>query len=373
MLNRQSKPTMRSLSPKIAGLLILLSTASALSGCGLIADRDRIIVATLDGEPIRRGDLATVIREMPDDERPLIQTKGDLLLTLNKHIDDQIKAALAKELRSEGKIQVDRNEARQIYFRKHPDYRNISQIVDPTFLNMTTGDMKAIEAEIEFGVDDEEELLMREAALMHKLNEVFDSGAVSLSEQEISSKFQSMSKMLSKPEFIEFDAIQFPTIASGGEMAAETRKRIDQGESFDEIAQSFHEMQPGRVIKSSMENNPGVEKYFQFWEQVTGCQPGQIFGPILMPEREQSVTMQNGQQAVQKIPPMFLVLKIVSQTDARPLSLNEARSFIATSLLKSRVMRMLRDEHGVEIFADKLPRPEGFGNQYKDQMIDTSV
>ena len=83
--------------------------------------------------------------------------------------------------------------------------------------------------------------------------------------------------------------------------------------------------------------------------------------------------MENGQQRLQTIPPMYLVLKIVSQTDKRPMTLAEARPFIATSLLKSKVMKKLRDEHGVEVFSDKLWRPEGYGNQYKDQMIDTSA
>lgn len=365
---------MRGVSCGVAPLLIVFLLSNAISGCGFIADKDRIVVATLDGEPIRRGDLATVIREMPDEVRPLIQTKGDLLRTLNKYIDDQIKAALVKELRGGGKIQADREVARRAYFEKHPEYRSVYQIVEPSALQMTTGDMAAIKAEIEFGIDDEEVLLLREEALLYKAREAFDSGAVSLSDQEISSGYQGLKDLLNRPEYVEFDAIQFPTLAPGAvEAATDVRRRLDRGESFEDMSAEFNKLHPGMVIQSAMENNPVSEKYRDFWDTITGCEVGQHFGPLYMPEREQLVPMENGQQGVQKIPAMYLVLKIVGHSDARPMTLSEAQSIIATSLLKAKVMRMLRDQHGVEIFADKLPRPEGYGNQYKDQMIDTSV
>ena len=34
-------------------------------------------------------------------------------------------------------------------------------------------------------------------------------------------------------------------------------------------------------------------------------------------------------------------------------------------------MDQLRAQHGVEVYPDKLPDPAGFGDQYKDSMIDT--
>ena len=355
-------------------LLIVPVVLVASSGCGYIADKDRIVVATLNGEPIRRGDLAEVIRKMPDEVRPLIQNKGDLLRTLNKYIDDQIKAELSKELKAEGKIQVDRNLARDRYFEKHPEFRSVYQIRDPAAIQMTEGDIAALKAEIEFGVDEEEEILLREEALHYKIQEAVQAGAVSVTEEEFKGAYTMLKGALVKPEFVEFIAIQFPVAAPGAvEEAGRALRRLDQGEPFDDVLATYLKLNPAMGMRSALENNPASAKYRQFWEVVSGCEVGQRFGPVFMPVREQFGVAEDGTTQLQSVPPVYLVLEVIEHSPARTMTVDEARPAITTSLLKSKVTQLLRAEHGVEIYPDKLPRPEGYGDQYKDQMIKTSV
>ena len=354
--------------------LLIVSVLSVVSsGCGYIADKDRIVVATLNGEPIRRGDLAEVIRKMPDEARPLIQNKGDLLRFLNKYIDDQIKAELSKQLKAEGKIQIDRNLARQRYFEKYPDYRSVSQIRNPAALQMTTGDIAAIKAEIEFGIDDEEEILLREEALRYKIQEAVQTRAVSITEDEIKREYNTSKTELVKFESIEIIAIQFFVGPGAIEQAAEARHRLDRGEPFDDVLATYMELNPAMGMRSALENNPASVKYRSFWDRVSGSEVGQQFGPVFMPERQQFSEAEDGTTQMQTIPPVYLVLEVIDHSPASPMTVDQARPVITSSLLKRKVTELLRAEHGVEVYPDNLPRPEGFGDQYKDQMIKTGV
>ena len=368
-----AKPLRKFLRPAMP-LLFVAMIAAAISGCGFIADKDRIVVATLDGEAIRRGDLAAVIREMPDEERPLIQNKGDLLRTLNKYINDRIKTNLAKQLKAEGKIQVDRQVARDAYFKKHPESRSVEKIRTPEALQMTQGDVNAMLAENEFGVDEEEEILLREEALNYKIQEAVQIGAISVTEDEFSREYNMLRDILLKFEYVEFDAIQFPIKAPGAvEAAAEARKRLNRGETFDVVSETYSKLNPAMVFGSAMENNPASTKYREFWDAVSDCKVGQHFGPVFMPEREQFGRAEDGTSIVQTIPAVYLVLEVVGHEPAREMTPAEARPALTLSILQREVMELLRKEHGVEIYSENLWRPEGYGDQYKDQMIKTGV
>lgn len=360
---------------RIAFLGIVPLAIVALLWVSAIADKDSIVVATLNGEPITRGDLADVIRKMPDDVRPLIQNKGDLLRTLNKYIDDEIKTELAKQLKAEGKIQGNRNLARQNYFKKRPELLSVYQIHDPTAIpGMTEGDVVAVKAEIEFGVDDEEEILLREEALDYKVEEAAQARIVSVSEEEFNREFNMLKGALFKPEFVEFKAIQFPITAPGAaEEAAKARRRLDRGEAFDEVLAGYMEQHPRFGMRSVLENDPANAKYGQFWDVVSGCKVGQQFGPVFMPEREQTFEAKDGTTQFQPIPAVLLVLEVIDHSPEMPMTVDEARPMLTWSLLKRKVIELLRAERGAEVYPDKLPRPEGYGNQYKDQMIKTSV
>jgi hypothetical protein len=90
--------------PRNTGMsrICIAAAAAALvfQGCAWLADPDRIVVAEIDGEPIRRADLNQLLREMMPEERPLIRTRSDLLEVLEDHVD--FKYEYSQELMEKG-------------------------------------------------------------------------------------------------------------------------------------------------------------------------------------------------------------------------------------------------------------------------------
>ena len=345
---------------------VFLLASTGLS-CGYVADKDRWIVAELNGEPIRRGELMDFIRDMTDEERPLIQNRGDLERTLDKYINDQIKAEISKELKAEGKIQVDRAVARRAYFEKHPEYQRVYEIQDPEALQMTRGDITAVKAEIEFGVDDEEQRLLREEALLYKMGEAARTRAVTITPEELEREYEFLKRSLIKFEYVDCLAMQFPTERGGIEEAGKVRRRL-QTESFEAVLASY----PNLATRPYLENDPSNEKFRAFWDGVSGCKVGDILGPVILPAHDQMMEDENGVLQRRTMPSVFLVLEVLEHEPARQKTLEEAKPELTLSILRRKVMQNLRDERGVAIYPDKLPRPEGYGDQFKDQMIQTT-
>lgn len=358
--------TLRALRAFAVVSCAVLLTSAGLT-CGVVADKDRWIVAELNGEPIRRGELMDHIWDMSDEERPLIQNRGDLERTLDKYINDQIKAEIAKELKAEGKIEVDREVARQAYFEKHPEYQSVDRIQDPEALQMTRGDITAVKAEIEFGVDDEEQRLLREEALLYKMGEAARSRAVTITPEELQREYEFMKRNLIKFEYVDCLAIQFPTERGGIEAAGKARRRL-QTESFEAVLASY----PNLGARPYLENDPSNKKFRAFWEGVSGCEVGDILGPVILPAHDQMIEDENGMLRRRTMPSVFLVLEVLEHEPARQKTLEEARPELTLSILRRKVMQNLRDERGVVVYPDKLPRPEGYGDQFKDQMIQTT-
>ncbi len=352
---------------------VILAAAALLSpGCGFIADKDRIVVAKMDGQNITRGDLAKLLRDMPDDERPLIQNKGDLLRALNAHIDAKIKAELAAKLHSEGKIDVDREVARASYLQKHPEFATAYLVQDPSQLGMTAGDIEAVKASVEFGIDDEVELLMREEAVAFKMHEAVDTKALSLTADDIRREYEARKPTLVKHEDIEFIAMVFPVEAPDAiDQAARARQRLDNGEKFDDVLSELMRTDPNAGINSALENNPASEKFRAFWQTAHGAKVGQILGPVVLPEHEEFRPGQDGKLVARRMPAAYVVFEVLAHEPQRLKTFEEAAQEVGTELLRKFVMDQLRAQHGVEVYEDKLPDPAGFGDQYKDSMIDT--
>jgi hypothetical protein len=340
--------------------------------CGFVADKDLIVVAKVDGKNITRGDLRKLLRDMPDDERPLIQNKSDLLRTLNRHIDDTIKAGLAAQLSSEGKITASRDAARAAYLQKHPEYAAAFQVRDPSQLGMTPGEVEAVKASVEFGIDDEVDKMLREEALGFKMYEAMQSGTVTMTREEVQAEFDLRKDMLVKYEFIDFIGMIFPVSSPGAmEQAARARERIDAGEKFDNVLGELLRTDPNAGIRSEAHNDPSIERFKAFWQTAHGTQVGQILGPVILPEHDDVGPDENGQTVVRRVPAAYVVLEVLAHEPERLKTFDEAASELATAILRRKVLEQLRAQHGVEVYPDKLPDPAGFGDQYKNQMIDT--
>lgn len=350
----------------------LMVVAVLAPGCGFIADKDRIVVAKMDGKDITRGELMKIIRDMPDEERPLIQNKGDLLRALNNHIDDRIKAELAATLHAESKIEVSRDVARAAYFQAHPEFASAYLVQDPSQLGMTQADIEAVKASVEFGIDDEEEKLLREEAVAFKMMEAVDTKALTITVEDIRREYELRKPFLIQYEYIEFIAMVFPLeLPDAIDRAALARQRLDNGEKFDDVLGELLRVNPNYGIRSAAQNDPATPKFRAFWQTAHGAHVGQILGPVILPEHEDVGIDAEGKQVARRVPAAYVVLEVVEHEPERLKTFDEAAQEVGTALLRKFVMDQLRAQHGVEVYEDKLPDPAGFGDQYKDSMIDT--
>ena len=358
---------------KLAAALLLIALPLSI-GCGLIADKDRIVVARIGDDSITRGDIDRILRNMPDDERPIIQNKWDLQRMLNSYLDDRLKDQIAEELVEEGKISVTREAARDNYLAANPDYAQVYEIKDPTQLGMTPQDIAAVKAEIEFGIDDVQKEMLREAAMQYLLREGVESGTLFVTDEEFEEEYALRKRELINFEAIDFIAIRFPVeVPDAVARAGELRRMIDSGRPFEEVAAAVQEQNPNLIFESTFENNPAKQQFRTFWDAAHGAQEGAVLGPIFLPQHDLLGMDADGQVRVIEQPGAQLVLKVLEHRPERPKTLEEAKPQLASEILYRKLLNRLRQQHRVEVYEDQLPDPSGVGGQYRDQMIDTGL
>ena len=356
---------------------VLLLLPVFLGTCGLIADPERRKVAEMDGKVIRAGDLMRIIRNMTDEERPLIQNKGDLLRALNKYIDDTIKDEIAERLVAEGKIDPHIDVATARYLERNPEFQvmwqsrqsNADRELLEKNLNYNPGDFDAMIYAVELGIEDETIILLRKPALAYVANEAFNEGTLTIAPAEYGEEYAMREHDLVYFETIEFRAIRFPVTVEGASgQASQVAQKVKAGASFSQIVEDRKARDAASVLEAVFENDPGEAKFKLFWERMTHSKRGDIVGPIfLAPHTEEY----DGQEI--SVPGAFLVLEVLARQDGRRKSLEEARPDMAIDILSRKMMQRLREERGVAIFSEGLPNPAGFGDQYKDSIIKTRI
>jgi len=325
------------------------------AGCGFIADKDRIVIAKMDGESITRGDLEKAIRNMSSDERPMIRTKGDVRRALENYIDRKLKEQLAETLRAEGKIHVDRELAAQLARAKHPE--QFLDMTNPGDYELDETDVRYMEEEREYLIDDEVRRLEAEQAVYVRIAEAVENGTLQPSEQEYQEEYEVRKESLKHYERIAFSGVLVPGSDDPSVRAATAiRGRIATGDSPDDIANDYREMNV-QPIESGLENDPTMPKYAGFWQQASGAEPGDILGPIFVTGWQAARQNAQGQTVFAPLPDGLLVCKVTGHESAVQKTLEEAKPDLIQPILYGRMMDMLREQHGVEIYEDKLPDP----------------
>jgi len=348
-----------------------------LAGCGRITDKDRIVVAKIGEKNITRGDLFRIIRETPDTERPMIRNRSDMLRVLNQHIDSRIKLPLGQQLAKEGKIDVPREVARETFFQESGDDEEMLRqswameipppgVVTPLMevYGLTPELLQFNKDNVEEGTDRVLKKLLGERAVEYLAGEAFKEGRITLTPEEIEREYQFMKEQLVRYEEISFVGVKFPsTLADASAQAAQVRERLNGGESFDAILAEYAEKdkqeQVGYIIQSDIQNNPTLEKFRGFWSAASGVEAGAIVGPVYLPAYQQIIEDKEGRKVAVNMPDAYLIFRVIEHHPQRELSLDEARLLVAAPLLKAKMMHLLRDENGVEVYEDKLPDPGG--------------
>ena len=357
--------------PLAALLLAVIATSGV--GCGLIADTGRIVVATLDGKKITRGDLEKLIYNMPNDKRDIIRSRKDYLRVLNRYIDSEIKIPLGAQLADEGKIKVDRNAAREQFFKesgdKEEEYRLMWSTPVPKpgeetelmkAYNLQAVDIQAMKNIIEQETDRIVEREQGDEAVRYLAVKALKAGELTLDPEDLKMEYELGKKSMKTFESISFLGLQFPASAPRSSTEASgVRARLDNGEEFDRIMAEYIQRDSRFGIDSEIENNPALKRFQLFWEQVSGAGKGDILGPVYMPEYARARRDAGGKITQQIMPASYLVFKVTEHHPSRTLTFEEAKPAIMGPIAFAEMMEKLRDEHGVKIFENKLPDVRG--------------
>lgn len=332
----------------------LAAVAAVVVGCGLIADKNQIVVARVDGKAITRGDLKEALRVMPDDKRPIIVNRGDLERYLREHVDYQIREGLRLDLAAEGKINVAIEQAEQRYFTEHPDQAMIKTLTDPTPLGITERELQAMKADVDYEIGLIHDAMMREQALEYFTAEAVKEGLITLAEDELRREYELNKENLQSFEYIDFVGLRFPVqLQDAVTHASNIRRRLDAGESFDAIIEEFAVNNPQLILASRFENNPNSQSFQTFWLTATGVEEGQVIGPVFIP----AYSLMNSEGERIQMPDAYLVLRVEAHEPTKPLPYEDARGFLAHSVATRKAVQLLREQHGVEFYDQDLWDP----------------
>lgn len=337
-------------------MLGLITVLFVVSGCGWFIDKDRIVVAQIGERKITRGELAGVIRDMPDDERPIIRSRGDLRRTLENYVDDQLRQDLAEKLGD--KLQFPRKIAEMEFDAKHPEYKGMESMAAANVAEdykIGRQEAQIMRDEREAGIDRIHKHNLGRAAVLYRAQEAVKNKTLVATPEELAEEYRLRGNEFRRFETILFLAIRFQgDEATARNEAAKVMQRVQAGEKFEAIAQQYHAINPDLVFTSAIENNPELEKFKGFWQQASGAEPGQVIGPVFMPPSER-VDQQTG--ASEQIGGGVVDLIVVERTPERQKSLEEATPELMQPIIEAKMMEQLRKEYGVKIMADKLPDP----------------
>jgi hypothetical protein len=339
------------------------------SGCGWIADKDRIKVAKIGDQYITRGDLFRVLREMSDEERPDVRTRSDLNRVLREHIDESIRNPLGEQLQREKKINVTREQAKQQFFAMHPEenFQLLFTTDNPEAFGMSRAEWEGALAEAELEIDRVEIELRGQSAVAYRAAEAVKNKTLVVSDEELQQEYDVRKAELNKPEQIHFLAIRFKTSEPDAEsQAAEVRKRLDAGENFDTLVREYLAKSKDYILDSDIRNDPNMPKFANFWLTASGGKPGDILGPVFMPAYDLMGRPAEGKTRVIPMPDAYLVFKILEREAPRTLTFDEAKPYLVPGILIAKMTQMLRDENGVEIYYEKLPDPSIFSQSEGD-------
>lgn len=378
----------------ISIISIIACLSPILFSCGSLGDPETIKIARIDNEYITRGHLFKLLREMSDTERPKISNKSDFLRVLNQHIDQKIKIPLGKQLEAEGKIKVNRELAREQFFRQSGDeeeqLRNIWNMPIPEgdtvtplmqVYNLTPQTLRAMKEYIEQETDKIYEQMLGDQAVAYLVSEDIKAGKINVTQEELEREYTLKKNTFHIYEKIVFRGIFIPTsVTNSAKMCAEIRLQIDQTGDFDKVIEELQrqkestiaspELKEIRIIESEIENNPNSTRFRGFWAVAENAETGTIIGPVYLPEFQRISKNEQGLPTTQIMPDSYVVLKVLDRTPERTPTLEEIKHLLIPPILIAKKMEELRKLHNVEIYEKNIPDPsttkDEFTNPWED-------
>jgi len=297
---------------------------------------------------------------------------------LKREVDsaiDQLAAQVEQVFDGKGAALVSRQQAMQSHFKKlraqdpdaDVDYAAIYNLKDPSVMGLTDLEFQMMKEELDIGIDRELETLRGNAAVAYRATQALMNATLKLDDADFETEYKLRKNELKRLEWLKFRAFRFDPDTPNAEVeAAKVRKRIDSGEAFDDLIKEYAEKNPNLILEDfEIENNPAFARFRGFWLNASGCEKGDVIGPVFMPQYQ--VTVQaKGRTASHLMPAAYFVLQVLDHRPETQLTLHEAKPQLVTTIAFARMMNLLREENGVEIYDDELPDPSMFVRRTSD-------
>ncbi len=352
---------------RFLGGVALCGALIGVAGCGLIADKNNIRVAVVDGENITRGDLNDYIRSFPENERPQIANQGDLLMVLNRMIDERIKADLVAEQGDSVPSMISRDQMREQFFKSLGDeqdqYRAVWNMEIPAdgkptplmeVYGLTADSLRTMKEFIETRTEAMYQRTRGDEIVGMMVADALQKGELKPDQKALELEYKFRAAELKRSEMVTITALRFEASPAGGAEAAQSRTAIDGGASFDELAKKLQEKNPALIFQGTLRNDGAKNNLEGFWAQASGAATGSILGPLFMPETQQVAVSPDGKQRQVTSPPSYIVCRVDAREDERTLTLQESIPIIGPPLLIADMVRKLREKHGVQVFDENL-------------------
>lgn len=358
---------------RIGAILAVCGALAGASGCGMIADKNNIRVAVVDGETITRGDLNDYIRSFPENERPQIANQGDLLMVLNRMIDERIKAELVAEQGDAVPSVISRDQIREQFFNSLGDeqeqYRAVWNMEVPAdgqatplmeVYGLTADSLRTMKEFIEGRTEALYQRVRGDEIVGMLVADALQKGELKPDQKALELEYKFRAADLKRAEMVTITALRFEASQAGAAEAAQARTAIEAGTPFDDFVKQLQAKNPALVFQGSLRHERGKGNLEGFWAQASGAAVGSLLGPLFMPETQQVAVSPDGKQRQVTSPPSYVVCRVDAREDERTLTLQEAIPVIGPPLLIAEMVRKLREQHGVQVFEDNLADPSEF-------------
>jgi hypothetical protein len=226
--------------------------------------------------------------------------------------------------------------------------------------NLSAQEFKSMKDIIEQETDQVVETMQGEEAVAYRAAKAFQAKELVLDEEALKMEYELNKENFRSLESMTILGLQFPTAQPGSSAeASKVRERLNAGEKFDDILNEYLQKDIRYGIESTIENNPNLERFKGFWLQASGAAVGDVLGPTYMPDYGRVRKDPNGNPVQETVPECWIVFKVLEVKPAQVLSFEEARPYVAVPVAYVAMMEKLREEHGVEIYDDKLKDPDG--------------
>lgn len=364
----------------LATQMLLVST----TGCGVVADPERMVIATIGDREITRRDFARVLRQLPPQDKPIIASHADMVEAVQDYVDRGVLLLEADRLAAQGIIAVPDQAAENYYFRQNPEIVDVREVTDPTLFMVDAEGLAAMQQAVQDGIEMARRELLAEQALTYLVQDALATGEIPITEAEYEAAFQARREQLKDFERVWVRGMLFPILPETDglvqRVVADARRKIDQGLSMDEVMGQYllegarpdspvpsHERM-GLPLETDIPNDPRLPQYRGFWDDIGTAEAGEIVGPVNVQPTTRFVPGPDGRPVRDTVPPSIMLVELVRHEAERPLSLTEARGQLAPMVMEEKVMDRLRAQHNGRIIEANLPAPETFADGQRSIM-----